>query len=293
MSRLKQYPFLRLLLPFMAGISVGMLWPPQIFTTPLCVVVLLFLIVLLFFLYFIEPFDSVLFGSVLFLFLLLAGIYHIGLRYSMLEERMNEGYGTYLGKVMGSPVKKERSYRVLLMVRAIDRYGKPVGNRQKVYATLAVDTVVATLAYGDLILCRGWLSPVDPPMNPEEFDYRKFLFRQGITGQIYLEKESWRKTGIQGGSKWFVFFHSFRTDLIEKLRAGRMGEREFQVLAALSLGYRDEMDPGLRQGYAGAGAMHFLAISGLHVGILYLFLHALLGFLVRIPGGRLIRTVLV
>ncbi|MGC9471864.1 MAG: ComEC/Rec2 family competence protein [Bacteroidales bacterium] len=293
MSRLKQYPFLRLLVPFMAGVSVGMLWPTQILPAHLCVFVLMFLIALLFSIYFIEPYDSVLFGSVLFLFLFLAGIYHAGRRSSLLEERMNEGYGTYLAKVMGSPVKKERSYRILLMVRAVDRYGKPVGNRQKVYATLAVDTVVTTLAYGDLILCRGWLSQVDPPMNPGEFDYRKFLFRQGITGQIYLDKDSWRKTGIQGGSKWSVFFHSFRNDLIEKLRAGRMGEREFQVLAALSLGYRDEMDPGLRQGYAGAGAMHFLAISGLHVGILYLFLYALLGFLVRIPGGHLIRTVLV
>jgi len=293
MSRLKQYPLLRMLIPFMAGISVGMLWPLQVLNMHLFVFGSLFMIILLFFLYFIEPFGFVLFGNVLYLFLILAGMCHVRLRNSMLEERMDKGYGTYLGKVLERPVKKEKSYRVLLAVRAADGQERSAGAWQKVYATLAVDTVIPTLAYGDRILCRGWLNRVNPPMNPGEFDYRKFLLRHGITGQIYLEGDDWMKTGIQGRSRWPVFFHSLRYDLIEKLRAGRMAEREFQVLSALSLGYRDEMDPALRQGYAGAGAMHFLAISGLHVGILYFFLHALLGFLVRVPGGRLLRTVLV
>jgi competence protein ComEC len=48
--------------------------------------------------------------------------------------------------------------------------------------------------------------------------------------------------------------------------------REYAVAGALLLGFRGGLDQDLKNSYAASGAMHILAVSGLHVGILYIFL---------------------
>ncbi|TVQ76014.1 MAG: ComEC/Rec2 family competence protein [Flavobacteriales bacterium] len=45
-----------------------------------------------------------------------------------------------------------------------------------------------------------------------------------------------------------------------------------QIMYALVLGDRSDLDPQLRQQYANAGVVHILAVSGLHVGVLYLLI---------------------
>jgi len=61
---------------------------------------------------------------------------------------------------------------------------------------------------------------------------------------------------------------------------------EFAVASALLLGYNDKLDTELKQDYAGAGAMHILCVSGLHVGIIYLVLSNLLFFLKKKNTGK-------
>jgi len=58
--------------------------------------------------------------------------------------------------------------------------------------------------------------------------------------------------------------------LIEQLESQISGNAQQAILSALLLGYRDEMDTVLKQNFARSGTMHILAVSGLHVGIIYL-----------------------
>ncbi|MBN1820838.1 MAG: ComEC/Rec2 family competence protein, partial [Prolixibacteraceae bacterium] len=55
---------------------------------------------------------------------------------------------------------------------------------------------------------------------------------------------------------------------------------------ALTLGYKDALDPETKEVYSSCGAMHVLAVSGLHVGIIYLAINFLIGFLKRLKTGR-------
>jgi competence protein ComEC len=80
--------------------------------------------------------------------------------------------------------------------------------------------------------------------------------------------------------------------LIEKLKLAGLEGDELSVASALILGYRAELDRELMSAYAGAGATHVLAVSGLHVGIVYFILNALLKFMDRRKYGRIIKTVL-
>ena len=46
-------------------------------------------------------------------------------------------------------------------------------------------------------------------------------------------------------------------------------EPELGILSALTLGYREELDKDVQQSFSASGAMHILAVSGLHTGIVW------------------------
>jgi len=70
-------------------------------------------------------------------------------------------------------------------------------------------------------------------------------------------------------------------------------DKEFAVLSALLLGYREYIDDDLRREFAGAGAMHILCVSGLHVGIMFLILSSLFSFLNKIKNGKIIKAIII
>jgi competence protein ComEC len=67
---------------------------------------------------------------------------------------------------------------------------------------------------------------------------------------------------------------------------------EFGILASLTLGYRDQMDEETRDAFSHAGAMHVLAVSGLHLGVIYLFFRYLFSLFLRRRGGKVIAAII-
>lgn len=63
------------------------------------------------------------------------------------------------------------------------------------------------------------------------------------------------------------------------------------VLCALSIGERNLIDRDLKKSFSTAGAMHVLALSGLHIGITFAIIYAMLLPLIAIPGGRWLRNI--
>jgi competence protein ComEC len=58
------------------------------------------------------------------------------------------------------------------------------------------------------------------------------------------------------------------------------------------LGYREDLSPAVIQSFADSGTVHVICVAGLHVGIIYLLLNFLLGFLTKVKGGDKMRTLL-
>jgi len=61
------------------------------------------------------------------------------------------------------------------------------------------------------------------------------------------------------------------------------------VLAALTLGYTDELQPDVRASYSATGVVHILSVSGMHVGIVYVVMAFLLGFMDKTQGKRIFK----
>jgi competence protein ComEC len=87
--------------------------------------------------------------------------------------------------------------------------------------------------------------------------------------------------------------YQFREDVIFKIKK-RIRDSQVQALMiALTTGKRDYFDEETYDQFLGAGIVHILAVSGLHVGILYLLLIRLTHFLSFHRTGRWIRLILI
>jgi len=148
------------------------------------------------------------------------------------------------------------------------------------------DPSLAGVLPGSLMLVRAELQTVKPPANPDEFDYRKYLAHNGIFHSTFLSKNEWRI--LKASPRMSLIRHAgrFRLKLLSKLKANGIVDKHFGIASALLLGEDSYLDDGVRDIYARAGAMHILCVSGLHVGVIFLVLNTLLGFMKRSRLGR-------
>ncbi len=163
----------------------------------------------------------------------------------------------------------------------------------KLIAYFEKDSLSASLNYGDIIFIENNIQEVRPPQNPNAFNFKNFLANQNIFHQVYRRSGQWYQGSGNEGNIIVSFAHQMRQKALETLEANNISGREFSVASALLLGYRDYLDEDLQREFAGAGAMHILCVSGLHVGIIFLALNILLGFLKKLPRGKIIKTMVI
>ena len=145
------------------------------------------------------------------------------------------------------------------------------------------------LVYGDLLIIKGFPDLVPPPLNPSEFDYRSYLANNQIYHQQFIDASDWRVIEPTSGISLRGMSIKARSYLERQLELFIPEAEELSVAKALILGKKDDLDRNTKDIYATSGAMHVLAVSGLHVGIIYLVLLTLL----RQKQGRVTRPLLV
>ncbi len=157
---------------------------------------------------------------------------------------------------------------------------------------LQIDPQSEALRYGDRVVIRATVRPTEPPKNPHVFDYSRYLHFQNIHFQAFVKPDSLvRLSSGHGNFIWRAAF-SCREKLLALLHEHFPTQDEYAVASALLVGYKDDLSDDLRTAYAETGSMHALAVSGTHVGFLYVGLFFLLQRL-RLRGrwGRLVENV--
>ena len=102
-----------------------------------------------------------------------------------------------------------------------------------------------------------------------DFDYGKYLRMQGIVGSGWAAKRNWQVVGHQSIAGIRSTAEQCQKWLHQQYIKMGIHEPELGILSALSLGYREELDKDVQQSFSAAGAMHILAVSGLHTGIVW------------------------
>jgi competence protein ComEC len=296
MTHYSHIPLVRILLPVMMGIIVfdtlGIILPLQI----ILLVLLVFLFLgLLIDRYILPIFQySFVYGVNVSLFLLFAGYMLAQSRFELARSNHFSHFqmdDSMLRIRLVEPIEeKTNSFQLIGKVTHIvgeETLVKAVG---KIIIWLEKDEKVRDLSYGDIILIENYAQPLKEPQNPHSFNYKRFLSRQNIFHQTYRKSGEWYFTGKNEGNIIFSTAHRMRQNALDILSANNIQGKDFAVASALILGYSEYLDEDLQREFAGAGAMHILCVSGLHVGIIFIILKLMFGFSLKIQSVKYIST---
>jgi competence protein ComEC len=145
--------------------------------------------------------------------------------------------------------------------------------------------------YGDVFMIEGSPQILQRPANPGEFDYKKFLGYRNIYHQDFLRTQRVVKLRNNPPSKIMASAIKARLWADSTLTKHVRGEREQAIASALVLGVVDNLDSELLNAYAATGAMHVLAVSGLHISIIYMLLLTLVKPIKKLKYGEWILAV--
>jgi competence protein ComEC len=198
----------------------------------------------------------------------------------------------FSGVIHSPPANTEKYWRYEMELHHFFQQDSvvPVKGRIHLYVQKSDSQVMPD--YGDRLWVKGSLMELLPPGNPEEFDYRAYLALFQIHAQAFVNAEEVQIRG-QSGTFWLKELAFELRSKAKSILDRSLPEAQDRAIAlALVLGIKDHLDNEIKKAYATAGAMHVLAVSGLHVGIIYLMVLHLLGWMKRFPYGRVLFTFL-
>jgi competence protein ComEC len=137
---------------------------------------------------------------------------------------------------------------------------------------------------GDILLLPFTPELVKAPANPFMFSYREYL--EGLKIHRQLQIKHSEVEVLSYNKSLHSYSRSLRINLIDSVREYDFSRNELAVFQALILGQRSDLNDKLYKDYAAAGAVHILAISGLHIGVLLIMLNWLLKPLKRFKAGK-------
>jgi competence protein ComEC len=146
------------------------------------------------------------------------------------------------------------------------------------FLVICNDTGV-NLVYGDVFCTSKASIPIEDPALPFEFNYKNYLFSNGI--QHKIELCSVIKDSSHEVSNIFYHWIEASRKQFKKSTAQIFNTPESKGLAeSLLLGYREELDKETKDSFLKSGVSHLLAVSGMHTALIYEAL-----FLLFIPFG--------
>ncbi len=253
--------------------------------------VLCSLLVLLFILHILQ--KRLAFGIFYFISMLVLGISTL-----YLSNPLN--YPSYFGNHIKE--KKAAFLKIKKILRSETYYDKYIANVESLDGVAVSGTVLLfvqkdtnslPLEIDNRLLIAPKFTKLPEPLNPHQFSYKDYLSKQGVHYQIHTKTNTFRI--LPGASRTiFGFAETIRIWVKERLPSEHLSIDVLQITNALLLGEKQFLPKEIRNSYRKAGAIHVLAISGLHVGIIFLLLQRILsvfGFRKRRSTFTLIFTV--
>ena len=157
---------------------------------------------------------------------------------------------------------------------------------------LSKESNTANFNVNEKILTTASLKEVNAPLNPYQFDYKNYLKRLGIYRQVFL-KDQIVLAIPQSPTTITAYAETIREALNKRLKELPFKPIERAFIKALLLGQRQDITSDVYEAYSKAGAIHILAISGLHIGILLLILQFILNPLLYFGQGEFVRLLIV
>lgn len=184
--------------------------------------------------------------------------------------------------ISDTPKEKEKSIGVNALVLG-DIDGQKLQGGVLIY--LQKTDLACGLQRGDILEVNAeWQKIVND--STTSFKAADYYYPQGIFHRAYLRGTQWKllQSEILPSAG---FLRQVRQGAQKVITGWGLDDHSQQVMQALILGDKSTLDPELRKQYANAGVVHILAVSGLHVGIIYLLISLIFKYTLGGRGWRL------
>lgn len=273
----KQAPFLRLLAPLIAGILIQRHFPGSILNIKIAIGSLIALLILFPFILKQKhlPLAQVT-GFLIMLMVLFSGcwlVYQNDVRNDPQNISSIEQINNGVRVVINEPLTpKEKSYKTTAKIIAVYNNEQEVAASGTIFIYFKKDSLPLDIQPGNEILFWKPLQPIRNNGNPGGMDYKRYCLFQGITHQVFLQQKDIAVIGKRSPSKLNRLLWTVRDITLSTIRKYIPGTKEQGVAEALLIGYRNDMDRELTQAYSNTGAVHVIAISGMHLGLIYVMI---------------------
>ncbi len=281
---LRKTPFVRLVIPLLTGLTAGMHLKISFafMLVSACVLAVFFIVIILITRLSGNYKYRLLFGFSINTFIVISGIVlaHSKLNRNerILERIKSSEY--FICRVVDHNEPKRGSVKVPLRIISYKDRERWKKCNIRMLAYFPGDGNAASLTGGDIIIMITGLREIGNPGNPCEFDYAEFQKLKGFIFQSFPGPGTWKRIGHREGLKTYA--SKMRDRLLGLYKKYGIDGNDYAVISAFTLGYKDALNPLIRKSFASAGAMHFIAVSGLHVGIIFYILNIVLSFPRRI-----------
>ena len=263
----KAHPFLRLLLPLIVGILIGdwyRLIPSRF------LMVFPFLLLPFFFRY---VFYKVayrrrgLYGLLVNLFFVVFGFILITFQPEIYQKNHFSKYlkddSCLVGIISKPPTRKTR-LNAIISINKIEDKDTSYPVQGHLYVSFP-DT--AKIRYGQLVALHVKPRFFSEKANPYAFDFKRWQYYQNVHYQAFIKENDWSILAENQGNKIVSIAYRLRKRFQKVLHRIIPNARDVGVASALVLGVKDDLSGETKEAFSSTGAMHVLAVSGLHVGI--------------------------
>ncbi|MEI9933636.1 MAG: ComEC/Rec2 family competence protein [Ferruginibacter sp.] len=271
----KSSPFIRLLIPLIAGILLQ--WYLQ-FLLPF--ILLSFTSFLLAFLVFsLLPLSlkykmQWLQGFAINLLLFAFGLF---ITWQKDIRNHNNWFGNYyqgnnyiIVKIDEPLIEKEKSYKANGIIESLINSDSSINCTGKILLYFSKDSITQQLQYGDEILIH---KPLQQITNSSDFDYAQYEAFQQTYHSVYLKNKNWILLKGSDINLPDAFIYKTKTHILSVIQNNIRNDNYEQAVAeALLIGYRNDIDKDLAQAYSNAGVVYLISISGMSLGLLYVLL---------------------
>ncbi len=200
--------------------------------------------------------------------------------------------GIFTATVLEQPQQKTKSLKAVLKLTEVKSDSSVFHTNEKILVYFEKNSKAVELKPGNKLVFSTPPKPIKNFGNPFEFDYKKYLERKKIYRVVYLSDKKWSHIQAVSTHSLKIAAEQFRENLLKIYRAQKFTPNELEILSALTLGYKRSLDPETKRIFSSVGAMHVLAVSGLHVGIVLWIITLVFGFMRKKRFGKLIFVVI-
>ena len=295
----KKAPFIRILLPFLTGILAQ-----YYFETPYYIILsfvgitailyFIFSVIPLAYRYSFQWVQGVLISFIIF-FAGMMTVWQKDVRNDLnwFGHLYNDSSSLII-KVNEPLIEKDKSFKAEGRVEKSIKNGTGKKVTGKILLYFSKEDLTRLPKYGDKILISGGLQLIKNAGNPGGFNYSRYMAFQQTFYQVFLKQNKFVLLNLQNENALYSFIYNARKKVINILQEFVKGNKKVTGIAeALLIGYKEDLDKDVVQAYSNTGVVHIIAISGMHLGLIYAVLVWIFLRLPVIKKNAAIRVVII